>query len=225
MNEDVVEYYNNFLPVLASYHKIENPRIKKVKKLLYHAVLFSKVHLGISKSRILDLGCGTGLTTHFMAELSEIDKVIGIDVAPRLIEYAKENSWSMNAEYRVGDIMEMSAVTTYDIVTVIDCLEHIRYVYKALEFILHSVRPGGLIVFNFPHSSFTRYIQEHKPELLQIVDLDIDLDHFMVYFRDKGFVPVFCDIYGIDYPVQYVSLILMGQRSEHLLYPEKEVIE
>jgi len=92
-------YYNKFLSHLKYDHIRENPRHIKIKKDLS----------GIIKKdmRVLDLGCGTGITTRYIAELGA--KVIGVDLSPKLIEFAKVNSVHENAEYRVGDI------TTVDI--------------------------------------------------------------------------------------------------------------
>ena len=51
---------------------------------------------------ILDIGCGTGEVTHFLAERSGA-KVTGIDNNPDLIQYAKLNNGHANIHYELVD--------------------------------------------------------------------------------------------------------------------------
>ena len=51
---------------------------------------------------ILDIGCGTGEITHFLAKKSGA-KVTGIDKIPELIQYAKLNNGGANINYEVVD--------------------------------------------------------------------------------------------------------------------------
>ena len=51
---------------------------------------------------ILDIGCGTGETTLYLAKISGA-KVTGIDVNPDMIQYAKLNNYHENVCYEVVD--------------------------------------------------------------------------------------------------------------------------
>ena len=51
---------------------------------------------------ILDIGCGTGETTRYLAKISGA-KVTGIDVNPDMIQYAKLNNYEENVCYEVVD--------------------------------------------------------------------------------------------------------------------------
>ena len=51
---------------------------------------------------VLDIGCGTGETTQYLAKKSGA-KVIGIDVNPDMIKYAKLNNYHENVCYEVVD--------------------------------------------------------------------------------------------------------------------------
>ena len=52
---------------------------------------------------ILDIGCGTGETTHFLAETTGA-KVTGIDIIPDMIQHAKLNNFHENISYEVVDV-------------------------------------------------------------------------------------------------------------------------
>ena len=51
---------------------------------------------------ILDVGCGTGETTHFLARTSR-GKVTGIDLNPDMIQYANLNNYHEYVCYEVVD--------------------------------------------------------------------------------------------------------------------------
>ena len=79
----------------------------------------SQVNLGIELCKkyfvdltpddfILDIGCGTGKTTHFLARTTGA-KVTGTDINPDMIQYAKLNNYHENICYEVVD----AQVTVY----------------------------------------------------------------------------------------------------------------
>ncbi|MBN1437949.1 MAG: methyltransferase domain-containing protein [Anaerolineales bacterium] len=59
-----------------------------------------------SGERILDAGCGTGLTASRIVERCPGVKVAGIDISPRMIAAARRNAETqgLRAEFRVGSI-------------------------------------------------------------------------------------------------------------------------
>ena len=74
--------------------------------------------------RVLDIGCGTGISSKFMGELGA--KVVGIDISDKLIEFAKIHSRHENVSYVVGDATKLELDMTFDAITIIDCMEHIE---------------------------------------------------------------------------------------------------
>jgi SAM-dependent methyltransferase len=52
---------------------------------------------------VLDVGCGTGLTTREAAEACAPGRVVGVDVSERMLERARELTAADNVRYELGD--------------------------------------------------------------------------------------------------------------------------
>jgi SAM-dependent methyltransferase len=52
---------------------------------------------------LIDLGCGNGTQTRFLAE--HFSRVIGTEIAPAAVEIARKNNAAPNASYRVLDVL------------------------------------------------------------------------------------------------------------------------
>lgn len=101
--------------------------------------------------KALDLGCGTGHVSHFLADAGFYTH--GIDVSPTAIEMAKkiaeENNLG-NSTFEVGDIVELqNPDQCYDLIVDAHCLHCIVFDddrRKALSNINALLKPGGLFV-------------------------------------------------------------------------------
>ena len=58
--EEVKSFYNGLLPVLVKDHERPNPRLERFK--------FFIKEFNLQGKNVLDLGCGTGITSKFIAE-------------------------------------------------------------------------------------------------------------------------------------------------------------
>jgi len=94
---------------------------------------------------VLDLGCGTGALSRVMA--ARADRVLGIDLAPAMIERARaESAGIANVEFRVGDFMtEPSAGARFDVVVSVAALHH-QPIAPALARAASRVTPGGWLL-------------------------------------------------------------------------------
>lgn len=63
---------------------------------------------------ILDLGCGTGQKSIYLAQNAKCEKVIGVDISEQAILYAKQNAQKANVldqcSFVVGDVTEWNFV-------------------------------------------------------------------------------------------------------------------
>ena len=212
----VKTYYDNFLSHLKYDHIRQNPRHTKIKKDLS----------GIIKKdmSVLDLGCGTGITTHYIAGLGA--KVIGVDLSPKLIEFAKLNSAHENAEYKVGDITRIDfGKKTFDVICLIDVMEHIpqEKIQNLLRNIKRYSNDNTIIYLNIPDARMQYWLRNNKPEKLQIVDEAYYITNIVNWFSSFKFYVIEVNIYGVDLPLQYISYIFVSGRRVANIY-EKYLI-
>jgi SAM-dependent methyltransferase len=102
---------------------------------------------GFIRSKVLDIGCGTGEHTILLTRLGY--DVLGIDFAPHAVEHARANAaeQGVDARFEVADAMSLGAEPGYQTVVdsalfhIFDDADRVRYVSS-----LHTAaRPGALV--------------------------------------------------------------------------------
>lgn len=101
-------------------------------------------------ARILDVGCGAGWTTLFLAESGF--EPIGIEISPVFVEKARQwaSRWNSRASFQTGDMDELSFHEEFDAVLVLNALHHTTRQSVVVENIARSLRPGGWVIFGEP---------------------------------------------------------------------------
>ena len=202
--EDVKSFYNQFLDHLKHDHEFINPRHQKAKETLKNIIR--------PGMRVLDIGCGTGITSRFIGELGA--NVVGVDISDKLIEFARNNSAHQKVIYLVADATQLNLQERFDAITIIDSMEHILpdKLDDYFQAISRHVSEETIIYINIPDGRYQRYLEIHHPSKLQIVDEGYDPDFLVSSFKKIGFQPYYISIYGLDVPIQY---------NEYLFMPEK----
>lgn len=99
--------------------------------------------------RVLDVGCATGVAAEALNNLGvELPNVTGIDVSSYAIGVAR--SRVPHATFRVGDIETTEIEGEYDLVLLLDVLEHVSQPERLLTRIASHLSPGGRIVVTTP---------------------------------------------------------------------------
>jgi SAM-dependent methyltransferase len=101
--------------------------------------------------RILDIGCGTGWTSIFLAKRGY--DVVGIDISRDMIKYAKikkEEERINNLQFLVEDYENILFNNEFDCVIFFDSLHHAEDEKKAIEKAYQSLKPGGICIFSEP---------------------------------------------------------------------------
>ncbi|HEU4999506.1 MAG TPA: methyltransferase domain-containing protein [Lapillicoccus sp.] len=100
--------------------------------------------------RCLDVGCGAGAVTLFLATLvGPTGAVVGVDpdeVQLDLVRQECQRLGAANVELELGDVMELESSDAYDVVYSRFLLEHLPDPLEALRRMWRAVRPGGLLV-------------------------------------------------------------------------------
>jgi demethylmenaquinone methyltransferase/2-methoxy-6-polyprenyl-1,4-benzoquinol methylase len=113
---------------------------------------------------ILDIGCGEGRLTRWMADetVAQGSMVVGKDFSAGMVEVAKQQNTSLNAEYAVGDVMALEdADNSYDLVISSTAPNNFPDLKGALAEIHRVLKPNGVfigIIINKDESArFARY--------------------------------------------------------------------
>lgn len=103
-------------------------------------------------SRVIDVGCGVGWTTLFLAEAGF--RPLGVDLVPANIEVARDRAgrWGSSARFAVGDMdaLELPGEEPFDAALLFDALHHSGRQPEVLAGIARLLRPGGLLLLGEP---------------------------------------------------------------------------
>jgi ubiquinone/menaquinone biosynthesis C-methylase UbiE len=103
--------------------------------------------------RALDLGCGTGAYLGILARLAR--EVVGVDVAPAMIEEAKRNLQPGldNVTLVVASVFDLPFPEFYfDVGVCVGVLEYFDDPVAVLRAAFRVMKPGGSIVFTVPNA-------------------------------------------------------------------------
>ena len=102
-------------------------------------------HLPQPPARLLDIGVGSGWTSKIFA-LSGYD-VVGVDIAPSMIELAKRNCHGLaNVEFHVSDYEADLNLGSFDCAVIYDALHHSIDEQKVITNIYHALKKDGSLI-------------------------------------------------------------------------------
>jgi SAM-dependent methyltransferase len=125
---------------------------------------------------VLDFGCGSGYGPAFLA--AEGARVMGIDISPAAIEYAKETY--PEASFMMHDLTDprlVSRVTDrFDFIVSFDVIEHVEKWWVFLENVKNLLRPDGTAFVGCPNrtaqSDFNVFWNPHHLQEFTPIQLD-----------------------------------------------------
>jgi trans-aconitate methyltransferase len=130
-----------------------------------------------SPSCIVEIGCGVGAMAYRMAARWPDARVIGVDISPRSIEFAKRLFQLPNLSYANDDVRQLGVEGQCDLVVFVDVYEHVargdRAAFHAA--VAPLLAGNGRLVMTFPTPAHLQLFRETSPEELQPVDEDVDL--------------------------------------------------
>jgi ubiquinone/menaquinone biosynthesis C-methylase UbiE len=100
---------------------------------------------------VLEIGCGKGFNSQFLAEQYPNVKFTGVDLTPLHIKIATQKaSKTHNLSFQIGDFNKLDFPDeSFDIVFAFECMCHAKQPQTPLAEIFRILRPGGqLIVFD-----------------------------------------------------------------------------
>ena len=142
--------YNNFSSIAEEWWKPEG-KFKILHKILPIRIeyILNKIDYNKIKSlEILDLGCGGGLTCEPLARLGA--SMTGVDFVEENIKIAKNHAIqsNLNINYFHSDIDSISIKKKYDLILILEVLEHLDNWALLIKKIKKNLKPKGKVVFS-----------------------------------------------------------------------------
>lgn len=104
-----------------------------------------------SHESVLDVGCGDGKLTNYMALC--VDAIIGIDKSPKMIEQAQKRHPS-NCSFQVMDATNITINQKFDVVACLMCLHYIQEQQTALNNMFHVLKKGGRLALRTTYDDY-----------------------------------------------------------------------
>lgn len=128
--------------------------------------------------RVLEVGCGTGAQTIFLAANSPGAQIVSIDTAEDSLAQARarvESAGHRNVTFLLADLFDLPfAGRSFDDLFVCFVLEHLREPDRALRTLRRAIKPGGTItVIEGDHGSW--YCHPQTEEAAQTVRCLIEI--------------------------------------------------
>lgn len=112
-----IEVYDKFVQNYADKHSGRD---------LYHDAWLDFLSLLPQNASLLELGCGPGNVIRFFLDHRGDLKITGLDLAPKMIEYARELNPA--AEFLVQDVHNLDSINgPYDAIVVSFCLPYLSF--------------------------------------------------------------------------------------------------
>ncbi|MBS3822174.1 MAG: methyltransferase domain-containing protein [Planctomycetes bacterium] len=119
---------------------------------------------------LLELGCGTGKTTAWLAEQVAPGRVTAVDFAPGMIAAAQAKG--IDATFRCADICcDDLGDAAFDVVFCFHCFPHLRDQTAALANMASALKPDGRLIVM--HMRGSRHINSFHATLDAPVNIDV----------------------------------------------------
>lgn len=134
---DVRSFFDAFATRNYERHGSAEEELRRRVEILDRTVGFE------ASDVVLDLGCGDG--KHLRAVADRIDRGIGVDFAPNMIDTARRRTRHASLSYRVDDAEALATIdeASVDVVICTGVLEHVLDPARVFAAVRRVLRPGG----------------------------------------------------------------------------------
>ena len=180
---------------------------------------------------VLEVGCGTGATGALALASGRAQRYTGIE----LFESAAVEARKVLTEVITGDVERLEldfGPAAFDALIMSEVLEHLVEPQRALEKLLRSVRPGGLVLASSPNIAHWRVIRELINGRFNLADQGVFDRTHMRWFTPSTFAAMFHDaglrieslgpVTAFSERTQVISRLTKG-RYDHLFMTQIQI--
>jgi protein-L-isoaspartate O-methyltransferase len=200
---DIAAFYDNALQHRLRDYVYGNERIAA-------AIALARTALHPSTKRVLEVGCGVGISAAALADAQPGPIVHGVDLSPRCIDAASRLFARENLIFEVNDLRAVPRLAPYDVISILDVYEHIpRDAWPQFNAVIAAaLGPEGRLVVTPPPPLYQDYLARNNPDGLQIVDESVQLEDLLALARDTGGVVTFHRLVSIWNDHDYAHTII-----------------
>lgn len=148
-------------------------------------------------ARVLDVGCGAGLLTNYLARAG-LAGVHGLDASASSLAVAAQHDDTRSVRYEVGDALSLPyADGSFDVVSAMDFLEHVEEPAQVIREAARVLRPNGLFFFHTFNRNFLAWLVVIKGLEWFVKNTPPDL-HVLRLFLKPAEVREFCESCGLS---------------------------
>jgi ubiquinone/menaquinone biosynthesis C-methylase UbiE len=166
------------------------------------ADLADRVARVISRGRVLELACGTGILTHFLRQQLPAEvEILATDLNPSMLDFAREHRGGLpRVQYELADALALPYEGgSYDAVICQFGIMFFPDLSEGLSEIRRVLSPGGYVACNawdsleanpvagVAHDTIARYFELEPPTFLKTPFGSCELDATLEAFRALGF--------------------------------------
>jgi ubiquinone/menaquinone biosynthesis C-methylase UbiE len=163
-------FYRNFHSEHGAMHLpiAQSPKQTHKEKLLFQANTIHEIAAQYNYNKVLELGCGMGFNSCYLAKKNPDKEFTAIDLTPQNLKFANKKAAGLsNITFSVGDFDELSfGDQKFDLIFAIETLCHSKNISLLLSNLKQYLNIGGRIVI------FDGYIKENARELTETVELE-----------------------------------------------------
>lgn len=141
----------------CKYYDFEDKEYNKVKEVIDNTFLSSQLN-------ILEVGCGTGRITKKLAK--DFDKVVGIDVEEKYINFCKNKIKAYNISFNTANIKEFKYKEKFDVVIFSwTGLHYQKHINKIIDNLKKIIKKNSLIIIldAYYETEYVQILQMIKP--------------------------------------------------------------
>jgi ubiquinone/menaquinone biosynthesis C-methylase UbiE len=141
-----------------AYYNHSDGYLEKLKK---HTEITYESYVAVIKGNtlptdksLLEIGCGTGISSYLISKKIPKIKVTGGDISKRFINEARKKfTGRNNLTYKVTDAISLPFPKhSFDIITLFDAIEHISDQKKFTKELDRILKPGGRVIVFSPNA-------------------------------------------------------------------------